>query len=182
MFELDPDDPCRATATVKDAEVKPHRYEVQLHPGTEGYRLANGLTKTASGAIGELLVGANLDKATGGLDDALDAVDISRLGPALQQALGGLPQPIVMQVLKYTNRDGKPLSDPAVFDVAYRRNYFEVIAALYLVCRFNRFFPVPDSLWDGLAGMAAKAKDKVLAGPSGTPESNESRSAPHAAA
>lgn len=173
MLQIDPSDPNVATFRLRDADGKDHIYEVQLHPGTQGYVLSNRLTGIATGALGKLLEGPQA-----GLEKLADLdVEASALGPAVQQAIAGLPLELMRSILRYTNRDGKDLNTDLVFDDAYRRNYGELYLAVLGVVRFNRFFPVPDSFWTAAERLKEKAMERAKEATSGTSGSSGSPSA-----
>lgn len=163
-----------------------HSYTVVQHPPTEGYgivlQLLAAVSDPLAATLGPAVQGvldalgkteSLLDVDTGAIGAALDSIDWSVAGPALQRAIPHLSLPLVRQVLRYAWRDGKPLSDDGEFDLAYARNYTELFQAVFEVVRFNGFFP----LLDTFATAAGKAKAAIS-----TKKRDESRSTPPDAA
>lgn len=163
-----------------DAAGQPHLYEIDLHRGSEGLRLSlqlgSLLVEPLAAAVGPMLPGmieaavkgGKLDKqalAASLLDDpdTLRSLDLSGVGRAVQQAALSLPDETVYAVLRYTNRDGKPLvaSGRATldFDAAYQGNYGELLRAVWEVARANGFFPGLGTWLDG----AKKAREAAPA-------------------
>ena len=155
--------------TLLDAEGRPHTYTVTPHRHAEGRRIVNLIGATLATPLGALLsfdatvggfqltdLGSVMSKAvasaTGAAPDVTveallgDKLDLSALGPAVSEALLGLPESFSADVLRHTLRDDRPLSDPSERDRAYARNYREEERALFEVIRYNRFFPSLDTL------------------------------------
>jgi hypothetical protein len=159
--------------TLTDADGNPHTYAVTRHRGSEGYGLAQlllGLVlEPLAAAAGPPIVAA---VTRGGLGVVLDdpailaALDLAGLARALRGSLLGLSDATIGSILRYVNRDGKPLigegnRPTGVFDAAYAGNYAELGAVLWEVVRYNRFFPGLDTFAD--------AARKALAAKPGTP-------------
>lgn len=156
--------------TLRDAKGKPHRYDVDLHPASEGQVIVWTLIGLAAEPFGrlaaDLVTGdeilAALSEMKGGdaggvLDDPaalaklLERVDMARIGADVRKALtSGLNAPeLTTQILRYTLRDGTPLDDPQTFSNAYRGNYGELLSALLRIVRENGFFPLSGILPSG---------------------------------
>jgi len=164
------------TFTLTDADGTSHTYTVQPHRGSEGAPLALQLLALvveplATGA-GPVVV-EGLGKVQGKGRDALEslltdpellaALDLQALARGVRTAMLGLSPAIMLALLRYTNRDGKPLVAPdgkptGSYDSAYARNYMELGRALWEVASFNGFFPA-------LGTIAAAARKAVAAMP-----------------
>ena len=167
--------------TIKDADGKPHRYDVMPHTPTDGFSVCSRvaaavidpmagtglsvLAKTVPAALkrgskpgGGFDMGAVIDDPE--LMEGLAELDFSTTGPALQRAVERMDLKLVQDILRYTNRDGKDLSSGVNFDTAYARNYTELFVAAWKVGNFNRFFgPL-----DGFGGLVQTAMAKAKAG------------------
>jgi hypothetical protein len=171
------------TFTLQDRDGQPHTYTVQLHRGSEGAPLALQLLAlvvepVAAGAGPVIVQGLGNTKGKGAAAVAelasdpqlLEALDIPQLSAGVRQALLGLRPAVMYQLLRYTNRDGRPLTSAdgrqasALFDQAYAANYVELARALWEVCQANGFFP-------GLSTLASAARQAVAALPA-TPASD----------
>lgn len=162
-------------ATILDASGASHVYTITRHRGSEGaplcqHLLALVIEPIAAGA-GPMVVRAVTAGGVKGLlenPEVLGALDFGALSRGIRSSLLSLPMPTVLAVLRYTNRDGKPLvadngqATPA-FDEAYAGNYTELGQALWGACSHNGFFPGLDTF-----GRVAK---KALAAMRETPKS-----------
>ena len=148
-----------------DAKGQPHTYIVNEHPAGEGMAIMFALVglgaPTVLGLAGaaiqsERLLGAVVDVVRGKTDDETDdddwkdfagmavGLDLPSVGREVGLALAtGKAPELTKKVLARTFRDGKPLLE--VFDQAYQANYFELLEAVFRVCRINQFFPVPST-------------------------------------
>lgn len=162
------------TFTLSDADGTPHTYTVQPHRGHQGAPLALQLLALvveplAVGAGPVIMDGLGRTKGKPGgaiaqlLDDdqVLQSLDLEALARGVRTAMLGLRLQLMLDVLRYTNRDGKPLVTDALqptgtFDVAFARNYQELGLALWEVARFNGFFPALSTI-AGAARTAAAA-------------------------
>lgn len=131
-------------------------YTVTRHRGSEGMGICRQLlalvVEPLASGLGPVAAAAFATKGVGALDNpaVLAALDFGALSRGIKAALLGLPDALVLAVLRYTNRNGKPLVGPdgratAAFDEAYAANYDELGAALWEVCRINGFFPGLDT-------------------------------------
>lgn len=172
--------------TATDAAGQTHRYDVTLHRGSEGQRLALKLSalllEPLAEALGPVLLDGigNLGKSvedTGTkagifarlLDspDVLAAVDMPAVGRAAERALLGIDDATIYDVLRYTNRDGQPLVDArklptAAYDEAFAANYTELGRAIWGAARVNGFFPAL-----GTSGSGSSAASSRALGPPG---------------
>ena len=133
------------------------RYDVTLHRGSEGQRLALTLSallvEPLATAVGPLLLGAVSGKRglKGLLDDptALDGLDLPAIGRAARASLVTLDDATIFAVLRYTNRNGQPLvhngQPTGAYDSGYAGNYMELGQALWKVASINGFFPGLDT-------------------------------------
>jgi hypothetical protein len=172
--------------TAPDASGRLHRYDLTLHRGSEGQRLALKLSalllEPLAEALGPVLLEGvgNLGKVvedtgtkagifTRLLDspDVLAAVDMPAVGRAAERALLGVDDATIYDVLRYTNRDGQPLVDArrmptSHYDEAYAANYTELGRALWGAARANGFFPAL-----GTSGSGSGAASSPAPGPPG---------------
>jgi len=174
--------------TIKDAEGRPHRYEVMPHAPTDGFRVCSRvaaavidplagtglsvLAKTVPAALkrgarpgGKFDMGAVLDSPE--IMDSLGALDFSTSGPALRRTVESLDLALVKDILRHANRDGKALDADINFDSAYARNYTELFVAAWKVGLYNRFFGPLDGFGDLARSAMAQAKDALS--PDGPP-------------
>jgi hypothetical protein len=152
------------TFTLTGSDGEQHEYEVMPHPPSEGFgvvsRVAAALIDPLAGTalsvlvkvVPEALKGART--ADGKVDIAaildneelvnkIGALDFGNAGPALQRAIERFDLALVKAILQHTTRDGKALKGTLAFDTAYVQNYGELLAAVWEVCSYNRFFPLP---------------------------------------
>lgn len=153
--------------TLTDTDGNEHHYETRAHPGGEGTPLAFKLMGLGVGPILEALKvvaaqpgfqeGARAMQGdsdaedakevmagmAGGVFAALAELDLSELRDALGELMTHSEIPdLSRQVLKYTTRDGKPLSQDLNWAKAWQRNYGEQMWAFVQVAVHNDFFPV----------------------------------------
>lgn len=157
--------------TLKDSGGQAHRYELTLHRGSEGMatalQLLSLVIEPLAVGVGPLIVQATMSKGVqAALTDAamLGSLDLDGLAKGIRGALSGARPSLILDVLRYTNRDGKPLVGPdgkatGAFDEAYARNYAELASALWEACKANAFFPGLDFF----ASVARKAQRAVAA-------------------
>lgn len=165
------------TTQIADASGTLHTYTITPHRGSEGMVLTQQLLalviEPVAAGLGPMAVAAF---TRGGVSAVLDspdimsALDFGALARGVRSALLGLPAPTVLALLRYTNRDGKPLVGDdgratTAFDVAYARNYAELGKILWGVCAFNGFFPGLDTF----ASVAREAMGKLRAATPETP-------------
>lgn len=149
-----------STFSLQDAQGTSHVYECTRHRGSEGLPLAmllgSLIVEPLAAAVGPVLT-TTLESVSGQGDkgavleavldnpDALKALDLPGVARAVQAAMVALPESTVYSLLRYTNRDGKPLVDQGrpseTFERAYPGNYMELLKALWEVARWNGFFP-----------------------------------------
>lgn len=153
------------TFVCNDADGNPHSYTLTPHRGSEGapiaMRLLGLVVEPLALGAGPILIegmGKLAGKGEGKgaaiaalLDDPdlLRALDLSALSRGVRQALMGLQPSLQYHVLRYVNRDGKPLISESAgdlratgtFDSAYARNYLELGSALWQAAQLNGFFP-----------------------------------------
>lgn len=148
------------TFRLVDADGVEHQYTCQEHPGEAGMEimfrvLALGLpsvVRLAGAALKSEDLVATLVRAVadpsavddgGGMAELqalLADVDLDAVARDLPAAMAAAPA-LTRDVLSRTWRDGKRLSERVEFDLAYKRNYFELLKAVWEVARYNRFFP-----------------------------------------
>lgn len=156
--------------TAKDASGTAHSYELDTHPGDEGMPIAVAIialfVEPLASALGPIAMSKAIAAgASGLLDDPsiLEGIDTAALGRGLKTCVQGMTMPLMLDVLRYTNRDGKPLVESgratSMFREGYAKNYMELATAVFEVCKRNGFFPALDSL--SSAGKAALAASRV---------------------
>lgn len=145
-----------------DADGEIHNYEVHPHDAETGqvivWRLlalgAEPLGRLAQGALesGALVEQLTETYQTGGAAALMEldttelakSLDLAGMGEAIGQVLAqGKAPELTREILKQTHRDGQPLNTSVAFGNAYRRNYGEMIAAVWKVVGINRFLPLP---------------------------------------
>lgn len=147
---------------LRDADGVEHVYDLTPHTHSQGQQLfwalmAMGVEPIVQ-ALDVFMRSKALAKGTQ-LSDLLDRdtsevvseilgdADLGALGPALRRSLVSTPLDVIgRDLLRYTNRDGKPLSDEMVIDQAYQRNWGEYVQALWKSVEINRFFGPLSSL------------------------------------
>lgn len=160
--------------TAPDAAGTVHRYEVTLHRGSAGQRLALRLCalliEPLAEAVGPLLLEGISDvKSIKGLldnPDVLSALDMPAVGRAARSAILTVDDATIFEVLRYTNRDGQPLVDATGkptrhYDEAYAANYAELGRALWGAAKVNGFFPVPGTSGSGSASASSPAPGQL---------------------
>lgn len=159
------------------------KYDLQRHRASEGQAIVRKIgalvVEPVASALGPAGVAMFLAKGKEGLLDdpeILKSVDMAALGAGARSAIEALDDALIFSVLRYTNRDGKPLigdtgRPTALYDTVYAGNYGELVTAVWEVCRVNRFFPALDSIESvakaGRAALAAQAS-RPSAGPAST--------------
>lgn len=151
----------RHSFTLRGRDGHDHAYTAQLHPGLEGasihFRLASlglePLGRILQQALGmeELLAALEGDKDAEDmplaqlLAKARGTMDLAAVGSDLRAALRGDVDMVAMtrDILAFTTRDGKKLSQELHFSAAYRGNYTEMDLALWRVVQLNGFLPLP---------------------------------------
>jgi hypothetical protein len=131
------------TFTLEGADGEKHTYDVALHPGLEGSQIALRLYTMAGEPLGELVQTFAQSDDLDGEDDAgelLSEVDMSSVVSNIRDAIMSLDsEAFLLEVLKYTDRDGQPLKKEINFDEAYRGNYGELWQAVWKVIEANGF-------------------------------------------
>ena len=173
-----------------DADGGTHAYIVAEHPGGEGMAIAFELLSLGlptvlrlAGAAMEsdtflatavrAVSGTSLQAGSEGdtlaeLRSMLSGIDFGQAAEDVRVALGSGQAPaLVRRILSRTYRDGKPLSSDASFDLAYTRNYMELLKAVWQVARINRFFPELSMSASGSGG--SPKKEPPQAGESAQP-------------
>lgn len=132
----------RRQIKLTDAAGVEHDYSMTLHPAVPGTDLLLRLLSCAGEPLGTIL--SMLVGMAGGAEETEDgkvAVDVSALanadlqkaGPALAQLSASILKEggvkLFREVMDYTVRDGKKLSDDNTFNEAYRGNPGEMFAA-----------------------------------------------------
>lgn len=137
---------------LNDHDGKTHKYLVTLHGTEEGERIlwqlitlgGEPLGALCQGAAGKLIAeGGSLgDVLDGGAAEMLAEIDFAGLGRQVSNAVARSNMPALTKaIFKFAHRDGKPLRDPAVYNAAYRANYWELLQAQWEIVRANRFLP-----------------------------------------
>lgn len=112
-----------------------------------------GMLDDTGGGAPDLTVEALLDRPLPDLIEAIGAVaEPVKLGEVASSIRGSLARvnagDLIRDILRFTVREGKQLSDDAAFGRAYSRNYAEMLGAAWEVVRYNRFLPLPDTMLD----------------------------------
>jgi len=166
------------TFTLTDADGQQHSYSVDPHTPTDGFGVCSrvaaavidplagtalaALAKTVPLAIrrgvgsdGKLDVAAIMDDPE--IVEALSGLDFANAGKGLRRAVESIDLHLVRDILRHTNRGGKPLSSDLHFDTAYQRNYGEMFKAAWKVGGYNRFF----ELLDGFGALVQTLRAQV---------------------
>jgi len=143
----------------KDEDGKQHTYKGQKHFVVDGFELmsrwkAMVLQPLASAfniSVKDLDVGKML-KGSGSVEGRITAgVDGAAVGEAISRVL---TSPNVFELCRSTlnlcQRDGQAIVNEAQFELAYRGNYDELLAAAFLAAKANGFFGRLGGLIDGL--------------------------------
>lgn len=121
--------------TIVDREGNGHTYTQTLFPAEEGLALATEIAALLGPALGKALA----QSGEGGLASLATAqIDLAGAVSELARALPSAPG-VAARLLKYTRRDGQPLSDKGAFSLAYSGNYAELTRACVWVVRENGF-------------------------------------------
>lgn len=151
-----------AAFTLQDDYGDSHEYFVTMHGAREGWRLAMRILKLAGRALGMALE-VTPTKTPDAIRDIQAAaegaglLDASIDGEALGKALSDVAAEILsddallLDVLKHTTRDGRDLTNVAIFDSAFQGNYGELITAVVHVLKAN-FAPLFSRIPGGLSG------------------------------
>lgn len=152
------------TFSLNDRAGKPHDYVLLAHLPAEGFKLACAVQDVVVGPLAVLAKGAGgspalldvidrlmADEAEAKSDPAIAEVvaallglDLDALVAAVRKALAGCEDMVLIHaLLARMTRDGKPLSDPAVFDAAYAGNLGEMMKAVGRSAGVNGFFTLP---------------------------------------
>jgi hypothetical protein len=128
--------------TLLDADGAEHKYVVTPHRPQAGMRIVHQLFAVFAPSLLALIPPGMISalKSGRGAGELLAQIDLAAAGPALSIALGSLPADIEAAILAETTRDGKALKNPANFDAAYARNYWEALQAVQKVTVYNGFF------------------------------------------
>jgi hypothetical protein len=107
-------------------------------------------------AVEDVFAGAKIDEV---LDIDLEAlvgrIEWSKVGGDVKRSILSMPMStLVRDVLRYTWRDGRELSNDVHFNGAYSRNYLELGRAVWEVSTANRFFPRFSTSKEGGAELA----------------------------
>jgi hypothetical protein len=127
-----------------DADGKPHKYLVSLHPAEEGFDLLDDLLETLGGSVGQLSDASllNLDTTAGAIGKMMAelAVRVRKKGGA----------ELLKRVFAHTVRDKKKFSPERIatdenlwtINATFRGNYGEMMeaAAFVLEVNFRSFF------------------------------------------
>lgn len=153
---------------IKDAEGVPHRYEMTGHPPIQGQAIMWQLLALGAEPLGRLAdLALTSDELLGQVRAALAApapadaeaaesttlsdlaavaktLDLARLGRDVKSAILSADMPkLTRDVLQFTTRDGASLASDIHFAAAYKRNYGELLQAVWQVVQANRFLPLP---------------------------------------
>lgn len=144
---------------IKDANGEPHQYVCTPHIATDGFQVIDAMLAIGLGPVAEALFSAaraaeterQVTQSQEGLSLAtiIDHMNLDHAITSLQagmKSVGGL-QKLAPLVFAHTTRDGNALVDPrnkntAHMDLAYTRNYKEMLYAFQRVMQINGFFDV----------------------------------------
>ena len=137
------------TFTLLDDDGAPHAYTLAPHGVIEGREITSRLLAVSAPAVGRL-AGSALAGKTGGLESILEAdvgeilsaIDWSAIGSDVGGLVAVLDGKTIDGILRYATRDGHPLSNSARVEMAFRRNYGELVALVVESVKYNRFFPI----------------------------------------
>lgn len=179
-----------ATKVIYDGDGEPHRYEIILHPATEGQDLLWELLAIAmqpGGAFVQALIeGDGLDTLISAIrahmgagddgdedaEDEADAADIDiveilrganfgTIGGDIQRTIMSTKMsPLARRLLAHTLRDDKPLDNDVHFNEAFTGNYGEYLRALLAAIDVNGFF----ALLGTSPGTEASKKETATSG------------------
>ena len=153
--------------TIKDSDGEEHEYSTISHPPTEGMSILWTLIALGGEPLARLAQSVIADALQAGGEEAADVIEVvedevkisdrmmSIIGDIelnsidftgaardLRLVMSQLPlNELVHKLLKYTTRDGKPLTSKTNFDQAYTANYFEMLNACWRVIASNGFLP-----------------------------------------
>ena len=129
------------TMTIRDDSGQDHSYSLTPHPPTEGIPLAGRILDVVGVPASKLLADM---MSTGSLAAVLEQdlkFSPEQIERALQLIISRLTDgaflALIKSLLRYAQRDNKPLSNEAMFDMAYQANYGELAEALLWVIREN---------------------------------------------
>ena len=129
---------------LKDHDGKAHTYVITQHGLDEGLDIVGLLLTVCGGPLGAVMkdtVGKLVDEGQDGdVMDIVAAVDWSAVGQDVATVAKQVKLSVFAeQILRRTLRDGQPLGNDAVRNLAYRGNYMELYHALWVVIKANNF-------------------------------------------
>lgn len=127
------------TTSMTDDDGQSHEYSLIQHGASEGFDLLPRMLEVVGEPIAVALLGdgssdVDLDQLRDGAVEMELSLRGDLLGPQITTfcrrlvAAGGAG--LVRDLLKYTQRDGKPLADRTHFDAAFQGNYGELMMAV----------------------------------------------------
>lgn len=123
--------------TLRDDQGNEHEYVVIQRGAAEGFDLGGRLIKILGPGIGSGIGGLKITDGDDGAEEA--GLNLGTLGAGAGQissaimAEGG--HRLVVEILKYTTRDARPLSNLNDFNQAYQGNYGELLEAIWRVLK-----------------------------------------------
>ncbi len=146
------------------ADGSKHRYDITPHTHEQGHRLFWQLMATAAGPLARVADIVLATQKAGGLaqlldkdhmdllDEVLGAGGVASLGEDVKRAILSTDMPdIGVELLRFTNRDGQPMSEAINRDMAYQANWIEYLQALWRSVEHNNFLPLLDMLSEQLS-------------------------------
>lgn len=122
-----------------------HEYRVNLHPASDGARIAIKLYSLAGEPIGELIQtyvkseGLDLDSEDGA-QAIMAELDFAEVAGHVREALVRLDtDDLLKSLFQNVKRDGEDMANRTYFDQAYRGNYGEMFKAAWRVIKVNGF-------------------------------------------
>ena len=152
------------TFLLRDSQGVEHAYVCNPHMATEGVLVIARLMRLGGPSIASIFQSlyASIDTSDLTLSSKVNVASIVgkvdwtglKISEAVKQFVDGLASSVdgvelIKDILAQTNRDKKYLKDDAIFDLAYRRNYLELLKAAWEVIRYNDFLLGVDTLMSG---------------------------------
>lgn len=131
---------------LKDRKGESHKYMVEAHPPSEAHRIVLALDAGIAPPLAEFIVSLmSAGDLTGigdlDIEDLLKNADLSSIAKHVSSAISELDPNLLMDLFRFTIRDGESMSNRDLYDRAYAGNWTEWHKALGKIVQANGFIP-----------------------------------------